>query len=491
MSYRMCIPLLTVVCLIAGEMLGAPPLDQRVGAILKRYGQDPANWGVQVRSLERGDDLLALNTGRAYMPASNLKLLVTAAALDGLGPEFRYRTSLLADGKILPGDSLLEGDLVLRGSGDPTISDRFYPSVTTVWDSLAGQVQALGIRRITGSLVADNTLFESPFLAEGWGWEDLTWWYAAAVSALSYNDNCIDVEVFPSAKVGAPPEVRIMPQGSAIRLQNRALTVADRAADRLNIGRDTPGGSISLGGGIYRGSLGFLEHVTVEEPARFAADAFADALARRGIRIDGPVMVLYAPRDSASYLDRRPQIIAQHLSVPLKDVVRIINKHSHNFYAEQLLFTLGANLGKKGSFEEGITVEKRLLKKLGLDLGKLRIQDGSGLSRLNLVTTDMFVRLLAYMDSHPVREDFISSLPVAGMDNGVRQMHNTAVDGRLFAKTGYISSVMSLSGYASTAEGERVAFSILGNNWLIPRSRAKILIRDICVAIAESRRSDQ
>ena len=484
-------PLLVVFCLIAGDIQAAQPLAQRVSEILKRYEQDPANWGIQVRSLERGDDLLSINAGRAYMPASNLKLLVTATALDGLGPEFRYRTSLLAAGKIVPGDSLLDGDLVLRGSGDPTISGRFYRSATTVWDNLAAQVEALGIRRVTGSLVADNTLFEAPFLAEGWGWEDLTWWYAAAVSALSYNDNCIDVEVLPSAKVGAPPEVRMIPPGSAIRLRNRAVTVADRAEDKLNIGRDTPGGSISLGGGIYRGSLGFLEHVTVEEPARFAADAFADALARRGIRLDGPVEVLYAPRDSASYLDRRPRIIAQHLSVPLKEVVRVINKHSHNFYAEQLLFTLGANLGKKGSFEEGIAVEKRLLKKLGLDLSKLRIQDGSGLSRLNLVTTEMFVRLLAYMDSRPVREVFVSSLPVAGIDNGVRQMHNTVADGKLFAKTGYISSVMSLSGYASTAEGERVAFSILGNNWLIPRSRAKSLIRDICVAIAESKRSDR
>jgi len=463
-------------------------LDQRVRSILESYRQEPENWGVLVRSLERGDDILRLNATRRYMPASNLKLVVTAAALDGLGPDFRYRTTVMAVGDFSRPDSLLAGNLIIRGSGDPTISDRFYPSVTAVWDSLAEQVAAAGIRHVTGSLVADNTLFEAPFIGNGWSWEDLNWWYAAAVSALAYNDNCIDVEVFPSRRVGESPEVLIKPQGSEIRMWNRALTVASRAQDRIVISRNTPGDEISLGGGIYRGSLGFLEHVAVENPPRFAANAFADALARRGIRVDGTVKILNAPRDSAGYLDRSPLIVAQHVSVPLSAVVRVINKRSHNFYAEQLLFTLGACLGATGSFEQGVEVEKRFLSKLGVDTRGLRIEDGSGLSRLNLVTPEMFVKLLCFMDTHPAREDYFSSLPVAGKDNGVRLMRNTPADGKLFAKTGYITAVMGLSGYTESGDGERVAFSILGNNWLISRGRARRIIRDICVAIAQSRR---
>jgi len=466
----------------------AGELEHRVRSILEAYQQEYENWGILVRSLEHGDDLLSFNATRRFMPASNLKLLVTAVALDGLGPDFRYRTTVMATGDFSREDSLLDGELIVRGSGDPTISDRFYPGVTAVWDSLAQQVASTGIRRVTGSLVADNTLFRAPFIGDGWSWEDLNWWYAAAVSALSYNDNCIDVEVFPSPRVGEAPEVRIKPQGSGIRMPNRALTVATRAMDRLIISRSTPGGEISLGGGIYRGSLGFLEHVAVENPPRFAANAFADALARKGVRIDGPVKILNAPQDSASYLDQSPLIVAQHLSVPLSEIVWVTNKRSHNFYAEQLLFTLGACLGREGSFKEGVEVEKRFLGKLGLDAGSLRIQDGSGLSRLNLVTPEMFVRLLAFMDNHPAREPYLSSLPVAGKDNGVRLLRNTVADGKLFAKTGYISAVMALSGYTETGDGERVAFSILGNNWLIPRGRARRIIRDICVAIVESRR---
>ena len=471
----------------AGAQAGAG-LAGKVSGILGRYAQNPADWGIQVRSLETGKDLLHTNAGKLYMPASNLKLLVTAAALDGLGSEFRYRTTVLAAGRLERSTGVLHGDLVVVGSGDPTISDRFYADLNTVWDSLALAVSQAGITRVEGSLVADNRLFEPPYLSEGWGWEDLMWWYAAPVSALSFNDNCIDVEVFPSRRVGEAPEMRIRPQGSSVRFSNRAQTVASRAESRLVISRQTPGGEVSLGGGIYSGSLGYLEHVAVDDPARFAANAFADALSRAGIRLDGEVRVVGPGSPDSSWLDRSPAIVAQHVSVPLKDIVKIINKHSHNFYAEQLLFTLGARLGAGGSFEKGVEVEKRFLGRIGVDTRQLRIQDGSGLSRLNLVSTEMFVRLLAHLDGHRERETFIASLPVGGKDNGVQLLRNTAAEGKLFAKTGYISNVMALSGYTSTADGERVVFSILGNNWLIPRERARRLIRDVCVAVAESRR---
>jgi len=466
-------------------------LEDRVETILHRYGQDPANWGILVRSLGKGDDLLSVNAQRLYMPASNLKLVVTAAALDGLGPDFRFQTTVMADGELRASDSLLKGDLILRGSGDPTISDRFYSTVFTVWDSLARQVADTGIRRVTGSLVADNTFFKPPYLANGWSWEDLLWWYGAPVSALSYNDNCIDVEVFPAKHVGESPEVRVKPEGTRIHLLNSALTVAGRRDDHLVISRVTPGSEVSITGGIYRGSLGFLEHVAVASPAKFAAEAFADALARAGVRIDGPIVVLEAAKDSAKYLERAPLIVAQHLSVPLNEIVTVINKHSHNFYAEQLLFALGACLRGEGSFAGGLEAEKHFLRKMGLPVDKLRLEDGSGLSRLNLVSPETFVTLLAYMDKHPAREQFFSSLKVGGKEPGVQQMVNTAAEGRVFAKTGYIAEVMSLSGYSLTGDGEQVAFSILGNNWLISRGAARRLIRDVCVEIATFRRTTQ
>lgn len=481
--------LLLAAPLSADDPPGNPRLQERVVRVLERYREHPADWGVQVRSLELGDDLMHLNPGRRYMPASNLKLLVTAVALDRLGADYRWHTSVLADG-VVEADSLLRGDLILRGSGDPTISNRFWPEVHSAWDSLAAQVAAAGVTRVTGGLVADNTLFEPPYLASGWGWQDLAWWYAAPVSALSYNDNTIDVQVWPSRRVGDPPRVEIKPENSPFTIANKARTVARRIDSRLVIARDTPGGEISLGGGIYRGSLGYLEHVAVEDPADFAARAFANALARRGIRVDGPVRVLRSPSDSPDYLDRSPALLGQILSPPLTDIVRVINKRSHNFYAEQLLFTLGAEAGREASFDGGIDVEERILRRLGVDTRRLRIEDGSGLSRLNMVTTEMFVELLEWMDGHELREEFVASLPVAGRDNGVRQLRGTPAAGRLFAKTGYISAVMALSGYTWTGDGEKVAFSIMGNNWTMPNSRARRIVRDICVEITRSVRPE-
>jgi serine-type D-Ala-D-Ala carboxypeptidase/endopeptidase (penicillin-binding protein 4) len=481
--------LLLVFTAAPGLCLGKPDqeLTGRILSIIERYKQDPADWGIQVRSLEKGDDLVCLNTQRRFMPASNLKLLITAAALDCLGADFRYHSTVLASGEINESDSVLSGDLILRGSGDPTISDRFYSSVEFVWDKLADQVSAAGISRVNGSLIVDNTLFSPPFRADGWSWEDLLWYYAAPVSALSYNDNCIDILVLPG-KVGRSPEIQIKPEGVRMPLLNRALTVASKMEDRLQFTRGSPGGRLNLDGGIHFRSLGFLEHICVDSPALYAADAFADALARRGVRVDGPVRILNAPVDTPHYLEKTPLIVAQHFSEPLSKIVRVINKRSHNFYAEQLLFTLGAYLGREGSFAGGLEVEERFLGKLGLDTSKLRIEDGSGLSRLNLVTTEMFVRILTHMNEHTLREEYISSLPVGGIDNGVRMMRRTAADGRVFAKTGYISSVMALSGYAGTGDEEQVAFSIMGNNWLISRRAARRLIRDICLAVAEFKR---
>jgi D-alanyl-D-alanine carboxypeptidase/D-alanyl-D-alanine-endopeptidase (penicillin-binding protein 4) len=467
---------------------GNPLLEESLLKVLERYGEDPADWGMQVKSLERGDNLLHLNPGRRFMPASNLKLLVTAIALDQLGADYRWPTSVLAVGEI-DSSGVLHGDLVLRGSGDPSISNRFWPETHSAWDSLASQVKAAGIRQVTGRLLADNTLFKGPYLASGWGWEDLNWWYAAPASALSYNDNTIDVQVWPAGKAGDPPRVEIKPANSPFTIANRARTVSSRIDSRLIIGRDTPGGDISLGGGIYRGSLGYLEHVAVDNPGLFAAEAFANALAGMEVRIDGPVTVLESGGDDLpGYLDSSPALVGQIISPPLSEIVRVINKRSHNFYAEQLLFTLGAVAGPEGSFAGGIDVEERVLRSLGVDTRELRLEDGSGLSRLNLITTDAFVSLLEWMDSHRQRDVFVASLPVAGRDNGVRQMRNTKAAGRLFAKTGYITSVMALSGYTWTGDGEKVAFSILGNNWLMPNSRARRIIRDLCVKIVDSKR---
>ena len=468
----------------------ADELAKAVDRVLDKYGDDRNNWGIDIRSLETGEDLYSLNADNLFMPASNLKLIVTAAALDRLGPDFTYVTSVLATDSINPENGVLTGDLILRGSGDPTISDRFYPNIDTFWKKLAEQVKKAGIREIRGKLVADNSLFGKPSRAEGWLWDDVMWWYGAPVSALSYNDNCVDVEVFPANNIGSLTRINIRPETASAKMVNHAYTVSSRLRSRIDISRDE-NGAILVEGGLYTGSPGYLEHVTVENPARLCLDAFAAALAQEGIIIRGTQGIVESPERSRELMGESPLVVAQNESPPLKDIVRVINKRSHNFYAEQLLFTLGSQGFAQGGFEAGLKMEEYFLKKAGVRMKEMRIMDGSGLSRLNLVKPREMVNMLEYMHSHPCRDIYEESLPRGGRDNGVRQMVHTAAQDRIFAKTGYIKYVMALSGYAKSADDEWLAFSIIGNNLLESNTRSRMLIRDICVELAKFRRGSE
>ena len=465
-------------------------LASAVDRVLDSYGDDRNSWGINIRSLATGEDLYSLNADNLFMPASNLKLIVTAAALDRLGPDFTYVTSVLATDSINPGNGVLAGDLILRGSGDPTISDRFYPNIDTFWKKLAEQVREAGIREIRGRLVADNSLFGKPNRAEGWLWDDVMWWYGAPVSALSYNDNCLDVEVFPAGDIGSLTRINVRPETASAKMVNRAYTVSSRLRSRIDISRDE-NGAILVEGGLYTGSPGYLEHVTVENPARLCLDAFATALAQEGIVIRGAQEIVESPERSRELMGESPLVVAQNESPPLKDIVGVTNKRSHNFYAEQLLFTLGSRGFAQGGFDSGLKMEEYFLKKAGVKMKEMRIMDGSGLSRLNLVKPREMVNMLEYMHSHQYRDIYLESLPVAGHDNGVRQMVHTTAQDRIFAKTGYIKYVMALSGYAMSADDEWLAFSIIGNNLLESNTRSRRLIRDICVELAKFRRRSE
>ena len=187
---------------------------------------------------------------------------------------------------------------------------------------------------------------------------------APPVSALSYNDNCVDVEVFPAGNIGKLTRINIIPETASARMVNRAYTVSSRLRSRIDISRDESG-AILVEGGIYTGSPGYLEHVTVENPGKFCLDAFAAALAREDIIIGGTQEVIESPELSAEIMGDSPVVVAQNESPPLKDIVRVINKRSHNFYAEQLLFTLGSKGFAQGGFETGLKMEEYFLKKAG------------------------------------------------------------------------------------------------------------------------------
>lgn len=435
--------------------------------------------GVAVYSVERQEPLYLHKADWALVPASNMKLFTTAAALDRLGPDFQYTTSVYADGALLA-DGTLVGDLVLMGRGDPTISGRFYgDSATYVFDRLAADLRERGLRRVTGRLIGDASYFDDTRIASGWDSHNLLWWYGARPSALSFNDNVVTIEVRPGGWVGAPASISFVPFTDGIEVQNQVVTTRRRGGRAIGIRRSplTAGYTISGRISITSGPLRYV--VAVEDPAAYALSVFRDRVRRAGIEVEdsGTVMHEWNRRPL-----RTPRLLASHTSPRMIEIVRVINKHSHNFFAEQVLKTLGAMFEDGGAFDEGAEVVRDLLEDFDLPLRGLGMFDGSGLSRRNTVTAQLTAELLVAMHGHPMFEPYYESLLVAGVDGDTRRLDSPAAQGNVHSKTGTLRSVSALSGYVTTGDGELLAFSVISNR--VPRGKwGAVTIED---AIAES-----
>ena len=401
-----------------------PDLQRELQALLNGAGS--GRYGVLVVSLDRGDTLFASGADRPLAPASNMKLFTTAAALLRLGPDFRYSTYLLADGEVR--DGVLEGNLILYGTGDPTLSGRLLPRPSSAFEALADSLRAAGIREIRGTVIGDGSFFDAVWTAPEWTASHRAAVYGAPVGALAYAEN-------------------------------------------LSGGRP------------------------VADPVRYTVAAFRETLARRGIRMAGGMQtVTHAAFSRVGFADAYrsapPRPLAVHLSPPLRDIVRVTNQVSHNGFAEALLKTLGRVTSGTGSFAEGCRATRVILAQtLGLDTAQIGVTDGSGLSRSNRVTAGTTVQLLTAMARSNLALVWEESLPVAG--GGVGSLRNrmagTAAAGNLRAKTGTIREVSSLSGYVRTADGERLAFSIVAND-LPDEARAKRLEDQIGARLARFRR---
>lgn len=427
-------------------------------------------WGVLVVSLTHGDTLYAFEPDAPLAPASNMKLFTTAAALYYLGPKYHFNTFLMADGPLV--DGVLQGDLVLYGTGDPTFSDRFGRE-TDVFEAFADTLLAQGIREVTGNVVGDASYFRGSGSGEGWQDNYIDAAYAAPASALSFAENVATIRVEPGGQSGWRPEIRLVPGGEGIAIVNQATTVASGRTS-IRAGRSEYGGPLVVRGQISSRSRGVLRSMPVSDPARYAAAVLREVLIDRGIAVGGNVQSVDDPAGSpvtgrsvfAPALDRRQplRVLAVHASTSLLDIIEVVNKRSHNLYAEQTLRTVGRVATGEGSAAGGAhAVRHFLASELGTDTTALTLLDGSGLSPLNRVTARTVVELLDYMAGSAMAEDYLSTLPEAGARDGLRRMLRTAAVGKLRAKTGTLRDVSALSGYVRAANGELLAFSILSN----------------------------
>jgi D-alanyl-D-alanine carboxypeptidase/D-alanyl-D-alanine-endopeptidase (penicillin-binding protein 4) len=403
-----------------------------------------------VVSLTRGDTLFALNPDAMLQPASTMKMYTAAVALERLGPNHMFNTSILRDGTVK--DGVLEGTLYLRGDGDPSLSPRYFPGERPM-DRLAKQVAAAGIRRVTGGIVADASAFEDRLIPEGWQSRYLGAAYAARVSALSLNENLVWVVVTPGAgkaDVALDPASTTIPIVSTVRLVGGGggSISAFRASD----------GSIHVRGSIGRSSGSRRYSLVVENPPLFTAGALHAALVGAGVTVDGQVRLGEAPKDATP--------VATISSPPLWSIVSAMNRESINIFAE-LLFR---NAGRAGTDGEGsaatglVALRQFMTDKVGTKPEVVYAADGSGLSVLDKLTARSMVHLLHYAHRAPWSAQFHASLPVAGESETLRgRMRGTPAQGNLHAKTGTTNTVISLGGYVTARNGEVIAFSFIYN----------------------------
>ncbi|MFZ4795231.1 MAG: D-alanyl-D-alanine carboxypeptidase/D-alanyl-D-alanine endopeptidase [Blastocatellia bacterium] len=513
----------TLICLLLLMMPGAglvsaqdrgptttEEIRQSIDQLLNQPNLADARWGVLIKSLD-GRVIYGRDIRQTFMPASNMKLYTTAAALDQFGPGARIRTSLYA-GKRPGRNGVLSGDLILYGRGAPNLSPRFLEPTARKYNELipakkipaieefADRVQSLGIRVITGNVIGDDSYFAGDLLGPGWEWDDAQYYYGAEVSALTVNDNSIRLLVTPGRRAGEQPQISLLPETGYVKIVNRATTEAG-GETRIGIERGLNSNTIEVSGKMVRGGAVRQIDVAIHNPALYAATMLREALLRRGVRVLGGVKRMDAPaRQVEPFDETKLYELAGIESEPLSEMIRVVNKESQNLHAELLLRQLG-RVALPGDAEtkttddygrplpvitRGNAVRRQFLERAGIDVQSLSLRDGSGLARQNLVTPAATVRLLEFMARHQHSQIFTESLGIAGIDGTLeRRMRETSVSGNLRAKTGTLSYVNALSGYMKTRGGVSLIVSLMGNNHVGPGRDVTSVMDRICVLLAD------
>ena len=444
-----------------------------------------AHWGVVVQSPRTGETLFEQNSEKLFVPASNMKLVTGAAALEALGPDYQYRTEVAATGPIQNG--VLRGDLVVRGSGDPSISARFHGDARAVFRAWADSLRARGVRRIEGRIIGVDDVFDDVHFGRGWAWDDLDAAYSAPISGLSFNDNMVRVRVSPVKQVGAAAAITVDPDVGYLRPVGQAVTAQPGTRGTLDVSRDLANMSVVATGSL-RADTTFVEQtLAVPDPTEFFVTALRETLRQAGIEVAG------APVD-ADRLAEVGQTVAPatalfvYRSPPLREILPHFLKPSQNQIGEILLKTLGREQRGIGSAAAGRAVVDSLIRVWGLNPRQLSMADGSGLSRYNLVAPDLLIGLLQHMERSPNFDVWYAALPVAGVDGTLaNRLRGTPAAGNVHAKTGTLSGVRGLSGYVTTAGGERLLFSTIVNHHTLSARDADRLVDAMLVRLAELR----
>jgi serine-type D-Ala-D-Ala carboxypeptidase/endopeptidase (penicillin-binding protein 4) len=517
----------------------------RAAAALSSPSAQKASWGIWIADASTGETLYEQNADRLLAPASNLKLITTALAVASLPPDFRFRTTLEARGT-LSAAGTLTGDLVLVGRGDPNLSNRKFPYAgkveregppEKVLTELADAAVAHGLKEIRGDVAGDDSYFPFDPYPAGWTVGDLYFGFGAPVSAIVLNDNVVSIEVSPGPQVGDPAALVVSPFAGDPPFGYEVFTGAAGTPAKFAVVRQASAKTTLLRGSIPIGAPSVKLSLAMDDPAEYAARALKLLLEARGVHITGAARAIHgappkrgevpelpsvpaanrsdpgsqvapiapdAPSDASpsaqnpatsatmpapaarSADNDNGAVLAEHQSPPLMEMIRVVNKVSENLHAEILLRTVAKEKTGSGTIDDGIKVAGDFLKSVGIAEVDVVQEDGSGLSPANLVTPRAFGNLLLWISHQPWANDFVATLPVAGVDGTLEsRMKNSQATARIFAKTGSLEHVHTISGYATTVRGERLVFSIMDSNDAEKGNDATAVIDALCVAMVE------
>ncbi|MCK4545821.1 MAG: D-alanyl-D-alanine carboxypeptidase/D-alanyl-D-alanine-endopeptidase [Candidatus Eisenbacteria sp.] len=473
MTTRFPVRLLATQLIVAGLLTSCaripqgthPPgaeLQERLERIIEDNRFRGVQVGISVRSVNPPLVLVGIHEDQMMTPASTVKLFTSGTSLALLGPSYSFGTRLVYSGD-LDEHGVLDGDLLIIGGGDPT-----FPRTSSgglgldLYEIWADILRTMGLRRVDGRVVVVDDFFEDHPLGYGWCWDDQGYPFSAEVSGLNFADNCVNVYVQPGREAGDPARTWLWPPGTRfVTIDNRVVTGEAGGPDSVVIHRSVCGNVILCEGTVSVNGYPVSERVAITEPGRYAATVLEEVLERTGIEIRGKPE---RSRPGFALLDTT--WVTEHISPPLWEVIRRVNKDSDNLCAESLLRTIGRELGKSGDAVSGLAAVREYAFSCGVDSGGLVLVDGSGLSRLNAVSAKAVTAFLACFASHDLFGDFYQSLAIAGVDGTLKSRFvGTPGEGSLRGKSGSMAGVSALSGYLVDRRGEQIVFCVLLNGY--------------------------
>jgi serine-type D-Ala-D-Ala carboxypeptidase/endopeptidase (penicillin-binding protein 4) len=439
-----------------------------------------ARWAVLIVDPEVGDTLYSHDAGKLLVPASNMKIVTSAVALDALGPDFRFATPVIDRGEIRAGT--LEGDLLVAGRGDPSVSDSLSGNAMLPLRAIADSLWTRGIRKVRGRVLPFGNAFPDANAGHAWDWEDLDFSYAAMIDELLFNDGFATIQVRGAERAGVPPQARTAPARTFPRLRVEALTV-DRGTGRDSVAqidavKDTVRGDVVVTGTIPVGDTTTVA-ITFRDPSEAYLAALREVLQDRGITVGGDSVIPPGTRMDTLFVLR---------SLPLSQILPAFLKPSQNQIGEMLFKTIALQRTDTGTVRIARRLVAERLRDWRAEPDGFLVWDGSGLSRQDLLSPETIVRVLDAMRRSPHFQVYYDALPVAGVDGTLRgRMRGTVAEANVHGKTGTLSNVRSLSGYVNTAGGRLLIFSVLCNNYLVPTAYVSRVQDSIAVRLTRMR----